>query len=448
MSLKIQVKNTRHGNPGVSGWYAILPEAEPARVLQEDITADWLVIGGGFAGLSAARRLSQLRENESIVLLDSIRIGEGSSGRNSGFMIDLPHDISTDSYAGAVEQDVLQTRKNRYAISFAAEVAEEYGFTQEVFNPCGKINAAASESGDRHNREYVEHLKAMGEASTWLDAAEMQRITGSEYYLSGLLTPKTVTIQAAAYTRGFARGMSEKVDIYEKTPVIALERTNGFWQARTPKGSVKASKVILSVNGHLQSFGFMRSRLMHIFLYASMTRAMSTDEVNKLGGEPSWGVAPANPFGSSVRKICGVGGHRILMRNKFHFNSSMEATERDVQKSVSDHERSFQRRFPMLKGVEMEHRWGGRLCLSWNNVPVFGELEKNLFAACCQNGLGVSKGTLSGMLAAEYACGFQNPYIEDYLNEAQPTRLPPEPFATIGANAYLNWQEWRAGLEK
>ena len=149
MSLKIQVKNTRHGNPGVSGWYAILPEPEPERILQEDITVDWLVIGAGFAGLAAARRLSQLRENESIVLLDSIRIGEGSSGRNSGFMIDLPHDISTDSYAGAVVEDVLQTRKNRYAIDFAAEAAEEYGFTQEVFNPCGKINAAASESGDR-----------------------------------------------------------------------------------------------------------------------------------------------------------------------------------------------------------------------------------------------------------------------------------------------------------
>ena len=102
----------------------------------------------------------------------------------------------------------------------------------------------------------------------------------------------------------------------------------------------------------------------------------------------------------------------------------------------------------MLKGVEMVHRWGGRLCLSWNNVPVFGELEENMFAACCQNGLGVSKGTLSGILAAEYACGIQNSYIEDYLNEAQRTRLPPEPLATIGATAYLNWQEWRAGLEK
>ena len=121
--------------------------------------------------------------------------------------------------------------------------------------------------------------------------------------------------------------MVEKVDIFEKTPVLALGRSNVLWQARTSKGSVKASKVILSVNGYLQSFGFMQSSLMHIFLFASMTRAMSTVEVNNLGGEPSWGIAPANQFGSSVHKIYGVGGHRILMRNKFHYNSSMEGRE-------------------------------------------------------------------------------------------------------------------------
>ena len=95
MHKSIQVTNIRHGNPGVSGWYAILQEPEPADVLEKDKNADWLVIGGGFAGLAAARRLLQLREKEQIVVLDSIRIGQGSSGRNSGFMIDLPHDIST-----------------------------------------------------------------------------------------------------------------------------------------------------------------------------------------------------------------------------------------------------------------------------------------------------------------------------------------------------------------
>ena len=96
----------------------------------------------------------------------------------------------------------------------------------------------------------------------------------------------------------------------------------------------------------------------------------------------------------------------------------------------------------------MEYRWGGRLCLSWNGVPVFGEIEDGLFVACCQNGIGVSKGTLAGILAAEYASGVQNTYIEAFLNEEQPSRLPPEPIATMGATAYLNWQEWRAGLEK
>ena len=74
--------------------------------------------------MSAARRLLQLNGKERIVLLDSIRIGEGSAGRNSGFMVDLPHDISSDSYAGTVEQDIRQTKKNRYAISFASDTAE------------------------------------------------------------------------------------------------------------------------------------------------------------------------------------------------------------------------------------------------------------------------------------------------------------------------------------
>jgi len=138
MSSTIGVSNTSHANPGVSGWYAILPEPELPRVLEEDITADWLVIGAGFAGLSAARRLSQLREKESIIMLDSIRIGEGSSGRNSGFMIDLPHDISSDSYASAVEQDVLQTSKNRYAISFAAEAPKNIDCRRKFLIPAVK----------------------------------------------------------------------------------------------------------------------------------------------------------------------------------------------------------------------------------------------------------------------------------------------------------------------
>ena len=149
-------------DPGPAGWNSILPAADAPTRLETDTTADWLVIGAGFAGLAAARRLAQLRPEDRIVVLDAKRVGEGPAGRNSGFMVDLPHDISKDSYAGSVEQDIRQTKKNRYAISFAREAAEEYGFSQEVFNPCGKINASASEKGDQHSREYMDHLRAMG----------------------------------------------------------------------------------------------------------------------------------------------------------------------------------------------------------------------------------------------------------------------------------------------
>ena len=103
----------------------------------------------------------------------------------------------------------------------------------------------------------MDHLKAMGEDSTWLDEVDMKRITGSNYYLSGLLTPKTITIQSAAYIRKFAEGLSRNIDIHENSPVVSLKRRGGVWKVITPKGSVSASKVILSVNGHLQSLSLI-----------------------------------------------------------------------------------------------------------------------------------------------------------------------------------------------
>ncbi|MEM7800501.1 MAG: FAD-binding oxidoreductase [Chloroflexota bacterium] len=448
--MKIHVTNTRSGNPGVTGWNAVLPPPAPARVLEEGLTADWLVIGGGFAGLAAARRLSQLRPQDKIVLLEAIRIGDGPAGRSSGFMIDLPHDISADSYTSALDEDKKQTTMNRTALTFSAQAATEYDMSPGIFDLRGKVNASASDFGDKHNAEYAEYLEAMEEPFTVLDQADMRRISGTSYYTSGLHTPGAAMIQPAGFVRAMADGLtsSKGAEIFENSPVTSLQRQGSSWEARTPKGKVTAPKIILAVNGHLQSFGFLKRRLMHVFLYASMTRALTPKEVMQLGGDSTWDFVPADPMGSTVRRLSGVGGDRILVRNKFRFTSGLEMDEHSVTRSAPDQDRAFLARFPMLRDVEMEYRWGGRLCLSWNSVPVFGELEQGIYAAACQNGLGASKGVLSGMLAAEYATGTANPYINDYLTVDQPTMLPPEPLSTIGATVYLNWKEWRAGKEK
>src|SRR5215472_11536425 len=113
-----------------SGWYRLLPEPLPPRTLQGRQKADWVIIGAGFAGLSAARRLTQLVPGDRIAVIEAQRVGWGAAGRNSGFMIDLPHELSSENYAGGLEHDLKQIRMNRSGIGFAAEATEEHGLGQ------------------------------------------------------------------------------------------------------------------------------------------------------------------------------------------------------------------------------------------------------------------------------------------------------------------------------
>ncbi len=434
-------------DPGPAGWNRLLPNAEPPTPLEGKITADWLVIGAGFAGLAAAHRLSKHAPGDRIVVLDAVRVGDGPAGRNSGFMIDLPHDLTSDDYGGALDADLAQTQDNRRGIDHAREMVQEYGLNEEAFVVSGKINGAVTDTGIAHNTSFARHLAAMNEPYQMYDAAQMRDITGTDYYQSGLFTPGTAMIQPAMYVRGIAAGLrSNRVSIHEMSPVTALER-DGDWIATTPKGQVTAPRVIMAVNGHLNSFGYLPGRLMHVFTYASMTRVLSTEEVARLGGQPIWGLTPADPMGTTVRRISGVGGDRIIIRNRFTFDPSMEVSAARIDRVARDHDRAFGARFPMLKDVGMEFRWGGRLCLSRNNVQVIGELDQGLFSACCQNGLGIAKGTLAGGLATELALGATSPALNRALTAETPKRLPPEPLARIGANLLLKLQERRAGNE-
>ncbi len=434
-------------DPGPAAWNDLLDDQGPAQTLDEDITSDWLIIGGGFAGLAAARRLAQLCPTDQITVLEARRVAEGPAGRNSGFMIDLPHDLSSSDYGGALEHDKVLTADNRHAIDFAGKMAQDFGMGSEIFSPSGKINGAATAKGEKHNREYAAHLASMGEAHRMLGAAEMKSVTGTDYYRSGLFTAGTVMIQPAAFVREVSKGLSSNgVKIFENSPVINLAR-NGVWTARTPMGSVKAPKVILAVNGHLNSFGFLKNQLIHVFTYASMTRPLTPDESARLGGEPDWGITPADPMGTTVRRISGPDGDRLIVRNRFTFDPTMEVPEQRIRNVARDHDNAFDARFPMLPSAEMEHRWGGRLCLSRNNVSVVRELDTDLYSACCQNGLGTVRGTLSGMMAAELATGTKSERLDRICSAAAPSKLPPPLITKAGATMILKLQEMKAGAE-
>lgn len=433
---------------GPAAWSAIL-SGQPAPItLDTDLTADFAVVGAGFAGLSAARRLQQINPAARIVVLDASRLAEGAAGRNSGFMIDLPHELTSDDYAGGGDDRAL-IALNRHAIAFARGAVDEYGIDPAYFDPAGKVNGAASETADALNQSYAAHLAQMGETSQRLDAQAMADLTGSRHYLSGLYTPGTVMLQPAGYIRGLGQGLrASGVGIYENTPVLSLLRQGDAWQITTPKAKVSAARVIMANNGQLESFGFAKNRLMHVFLYASMTVDLDKAALAKLGGAPRWGVTPSDPMGTTMRRIdSGQGGNRIITRTCATFEPGMVASQASLARTARVHRAKFAARFPALADVAIEYSWAGHLCLSKNGVAVMRELDQGLFSACVQNGLGTARGTLTGIGAAELASGTSSDITRHFGAEAAPAKLPPKPFSTIGANLFLRYKEWRAAEE-
>lgn len=432
---------------GPAGWNAILgPQSMPVP-LEADRTADVVIIGSGFAGLSAARRLLQLDSTLDIVLLEAGRLAESSAGRNSGFMIDLPHELTSDDYAGAGD-DRTMARLNRQAIQFGREAVGEYSIKPDYFDECGKVNGAATTKGNHHNESYAKHLAALGEPCELLDAKAMHALTGSRHYTGGLYTPGTVMLQPAGYIRGFGDGLKRQIALHENSPVTGYSRAGVDWIVETPKAKVTTPKIIVATNGHLESFGYKRGRLMHVMLYASMSPELSDEQMKVLGGTSRWGITPADPMGTSMRRIdSGLGGNRIVTRTCASFRPEMEVSQRDLSWASGVQQAKFDQRFPQFAGLKPEFSWAGHLCLSKNGVSVLSELEENVFSACVQNGLGTARGTMTGIGAAELSMGHQSAITRHFTAEAEPTKLPPEPLSSLGANAYLRWKEWRAGAE-
>jgi len=423
----------------------MLPPRVEGPQLEGTVTADVVVIGAGFAGLAAARRLTQLDLKLRVAVLEAGLIGEGPAGRNSGFIIDLPHEVSSDDFSGdssnKSHQDIAIYRR---AIALGSEMAAEHGWGRDVFDPCGRYSVAMSTEGDRHLVAYSGQLQNLGEEHRLLNATETEAVTGSRAFTSSLFTPGTVIIQPAAYVRAIADALKDRVKVFERTPAMSFEGHGGGWLVKTPKGAIRTAKIILANNGYAQAFGFFRSRLLHVYTYASLTKDF--DHV-RLAGHRKWAATPALPMGTTVRRINDKSGDRILIRSRYSYNPGLNVGAREVASAGAQHDRKFAARFPALRDIGMEYRWGGPIALTWNGVPAFGEVEHGIFAACGCNGLGASKATASGIAAAEIATGVQTELTRIYASFPPPRTLPPQPITSIGAKVQLAVREWKAGME-
>lgn len=429
-------------NDQTNGWSRILPARKPRPALASDVVADWLVIGGGYAGLAAARQLAERRPNQRIALIEAGCCGENAAGRNSGFAIDLPHNIG--SSLDELDGSHRYMRLARAAIAHLGGLVGKHQIECNWSKP-GKYHAAVSPRGSAEVLEPIaRELEALKEPYRWLDAGQIATELGSPYYHAAVYTPGCVLMNPAALVRGLADSLPENVTLYESSPVVRFEEASGL-QAMTPGGSVRAPRAILCVNGFAGQFGAFPRHMLMFRAHASLTRPLDQAEQRTLGGLGQWGLTPANAFVSVTMRY--TQDRRILIRHDIKYAPSARVSEGELERVRARHLRILRQRFPMLPDVTIEHTWTGYIALSRNAAPGFGRISPAIHAAVCCNAVGVTKSTIAGLLAADMAMGEANPLIADMASLGQPARLPPEPFLGLGVRMRNRLDLWRARHE-
>ncbi|WP_380178278.1 NAD(P)/FAD-dependent oxidoreductase [Kalamiella sp. sgz302252] len=424
------------------GWYhtSASRTPRPAHVGQKH--ARWVIVGAGLTGLAAARQMALNFPDDEIVLTEAQEVGFGSSGRNAGFAIDVPHDIGAKDYIGDVATAKLILKLNTLGQDYLRDIVQENNIQCQM-NEAGKYQAAVSESGMAILEAYRKGLEKIGRETQMIEGKDLPQHIGISYYKKALYIPGTILLQPSALVKGLADSLPANVTLYEYTPISSINYGDKI-TLRHDKGHIIADKLILANNAFASHFGFLQGRLLPTFLYGSLTRPLSESEQAQLGGKPVWGVIPAHPFGSTVRR---TPDNRILIRNSFSFHPDGRPREKYLQQFIETHRKSFERRFPMLPDVGFDYSWSGAICLSENHEGFFGKLAPNVYGALCCNGLGITRGTATGKLLADMIAGERNELIDFLLASPGPNRTPPQPFLSFGVNSTLRWGQYKAGLE-
>lgn len=426
------------------GWYSALAPAKPVKHLVGAQKADYSIIGAGFAGLAAARRLAALKPNARIILIDAQRIAQGASGRNSGFVIDLPHKFALSHPDPAHKQKLLSL--NRSAIAQLQGLVERHGIECQ-WSAAGKYQGAIGERGEAHLNHFEHLMKDLGEPYRWVEKDELSKVLGTDYYSRAIFTPGSYLMQPAALVRGMADHLPENVALYEESPIRRLEKANGIWRLEGDHGHIETPKVLLATSIFTKEFGYLKNRLLPVMTFASWTRPLTDEEMMRYKGQLDWGLTPADHAGTTLRMTA---DRRILIRNTYKHVPKYGANVSDEMRHwiQNDHRKAFLARYPDLSDVPFTHTWGGVYAISRNFTNFFGKLEDGVYASACDNGVGAAWGTISGTLLADLVTGEESQALSDIqFVTGMPCLNPPEPFLGMGVKTRIAFEKWRSKSE-
>ncbi|MFN7168245.1 MAG: NAD(P)/FAD-dependent oxidoreductase [Pannonibacter sp.] len=395
-SLDLLTANDRPGQHANS-WYAATAgwkTGYPA--LAGEVTADVVIVGGGYTGLSSALHLAEA--GLSVVVLEAHRIGWGASGRNggqvgSGQRLDQ---ITLEDMVGKSDARLLWD----LAQESKAIVHELIGKHQIDcdYRP-GILYADHRPDIAREHADYAEHLaQHYGYHDIEvLSRAAIQARLASPLYHGGALDKGAGHVHPLNLALGIGRAAERAgARILEASTVTGYRNDGGKITVTTAGGQAKASHMVLACNGYLGKLEpKVSARVMPINNFIIVTEPLGSERAEAL---IQGGVAVADSkFVINYFRM--THDHRLLFGGGetygYRFPADIPEFVRKPLKSV----------FPQLADVRIDYGWGGTLAITPKRMPYFSRLAPNIFNASGYSGHGVAMACLAGRLIGEAVAG-------------------------------------------
>ena len=408
-----------------NAWFETLPAPPPARRIEGRVKVDFAVLGAGVCGCSTARRLAELRPDDSVALIEAGRVGYGTSGRNAGFMLDH------HSHGGMKHMEAARKNDRLFAAGtdWLRRLVQEHQI-QCQWSDWGRIYVAAGAGAEAELSGVSDGFDTLGVAWAGLDRNEIEAVTGSRYYRRGVRVEGSALVQPAAMMRGLAATLPANVALYEESPVLEIGMDGGF-RLTCPDGAVEARQVVLCTHFFTEEMGLLKHRAAPIASFASLTEPLTDTQAAMLGGGEEFGLLPAHPNGSTVRL---TRDRRILMRNTLRYAREKRFPPGTIERVAGIHRGSIAARWPDLGDIAFAGTWGGILGFTRNEGAIFGAVREGLWALMSCDAAPMTKGAIGGKLLAEHICGKESELLQVMLSLPRAALLPPDPILRFVVN--------------
>lgn len=384
-----------------NSYYAASANAQPDYpVLQGEIEADICVVGGGFAGLSAAIELAD--RGYSVVVVEANTIGFGASGRNGGQLIaGLACEQTVIENALGIEAAKQVWNMSLEALSLVRERVKRFNIDCDLTD--GFLGVSVNPKKGAYLRQWYDNMATRyqyDDIAEWIAPNEIGRWIDSPRYFNGYYDKTGGHVHPLNYCLGLAKAAASLgVRIFQHSIVTHMQQGETV-QLMTEKGRINAKFAVLAGNMYLPEVSpklapSLGKRIMPVGTYIIGTEPIDPALAKKL--------IPSNAA------VCDT--NFILDYFRFSADSRMIYGGRVSYSALTPPNltQSMQARmvetFPQLKSTPVQFIWGGFVDITMSRAPDFGRLSPNVYYLQGFSGHGVALTGLAGKLVAEAISG-------------------------------------------